>query len=68
MVVGIVVGVCVAYVLAHLALIEVGREVVVVSEPTPTGGVRKARLWIVTREGMPGFTPATPTLGGGSST
>jgi len=47
MVVGIVVGVCVAYVLAHLALIEVGREVVVVSEPTPTGVERKARLWIV---------------------
>jgi hypothetical protein len=43
----IVVGVCVAYVLAHLALIEVGREVVVVHEPTPTGGVKKARLWIV---------------------
>jgi glycine/D-amino acid oxidase-like deaminating enzyme len=43
----IVVGVCVAYVLAHLALIEVGREVVVVHEPTPSGGVRKARLWIV---------------------
>lgn len=47
MVAGIVVGVCAAYVLAHLALIEVGREVVVVHEPTPTGGVRKARLWIV---------------------
>jgi hypothetical protein len=46
-VVGIVAGVCVAYVLAHLALIEVGREVAVVYEPTPTGGVRKARLWIV---------------------
>ena len=43
----IVVGVCAAYVLAHLALIEVGREVVVVHEPTPTGGVHKARLWIV---------------------
>jgi hypothetical protein len=43
----IVVGVCVAYVLAHLALIEVGREVVVVNEPTPTGMVHKARLWIV---------------------
>lgn len=40
-------GVCVAFVLAHLALIEVGREVGVVYEPTPTGGVRKARLWIV---------------------
>jgi len=46
-VLGIVVGVCVAYVLAHLALIEVGREVVVVSEPTPTGVLHKGRLWIV---------------------
>jgi hypothetical protein len=43
----IVAGLCVAAALAHLALIEVGREVVVVHEPTPTGGVRKARLWIV---------------------
>lgn len=43
----IVAGVCVAYVLAHLALIEVGREVAVVYEPTPTGGVHKSRLWIV---------------------
>ena len=43
----IVIGVCVTYVLAHLALIEVGREVVVVYEPTPTGVVHKARLWIV---------------------
>src|SRR5208337_3023128 len=43
----IVAGVCAAYVLAHLALIEVGREVVVVHEPTPTGVARKARLWIV---------------------
>ncbi len=43
----IVAGVCVIYVLAHLALIEVGREVVVVHEPTPTAAVRKARLWIV---------------------
>lgn len=43
----IVVAVFAVYVLAHLALIEVGREVVVVNEPTPTGGVHKARLWIV---------------------
>jgi hypothetical protein len=43
----IVIGVCAAVVLAHMALIEVGREVVVVHEPTPTGGVRRARLWIV---------------------
>ena len=44
---GVVVAICVTYVLAHLALIEVGREVVVVYEPTPTGVVHKARLWIV---------------------
>src|SRR5262245_58040547 len=43
----LVLGLCAAYALAHLALIEVGREVVVVHEPTPTGGVHKARLWIV---------------------
>lgn len=46
-VLAIVAGVCAACVLAHLALIEVGREVVVVHEPTPTGAVRKARLWVV---------------------
>ena len=46
-IVAILVGVCVALALAHLALIEVGREVVVVHEPTPTGGVVRARLWIV---------------------
>jgi hypothetical protein len=45
--VAVVVGVCVTYVLAHWALIEVGREVVVVHEPTPTGVLHKARLWIV---------------------
>ena len=38
---------CIIYVLAHLALIEVGREVVVVHEPTPAGTTHKARLWIV---------------------
>jgi len=43
----VLVGVCAAYVLAHLALIEVGLEVVVVYETTPAGGVHKARLWIV---------------------
>jgi hypothetical protein len=41
------VGLCLVYMLAHLALIEVGREVVLVKEPTPTGGRRNARLWIV---------------------
>jgi hypothetical protein len=46
-VVAFLVGICVAGALAQLTLIEVGREVVVVHEPTPEGGVRKARLWIV---------------------
>jgi hypothetical protein len=43
----IVIGVCMAYTLAHLALIELGREVVVVYEPTPTGTTHKTRLWVV---------------------
>jgi hypothetical protein len=46
-VVAILIGLCVAYILAHLTLIEAGREVVVVHEPTPSGTVVKARLWIV---------------------
>jgi hypothetical protein len=38
---------CVAYALAHLALIEVGREVVILHKWTPGGAVHKTRLWIV---------------------
>ena len=43
----IVVGLCVAYVAAHLALIEVGREVVVLHKWTTGGVVNRTRLWIV---------------------
>jgi hypothetical protein len=43
----IVLSLCVAYVLAHLALIEVGREVVILHKWTPGGAVHRARLWIV---------------------
>jgi hypothetical protein len=43
----ILIGACVIYIVAHLALIEVGREVVVVHEPTPTGTAHKTRLWII---------------------
>lgn len=43
----IVLGLCVAYAAAHLALIEVGREVVVLQKWTPGGAVNKTRLWIV---------------------
>jgi hypothetical protein len=43
----IAVGVCALLVVAQFALIEIGHEVVVVHEPTPDGGVRRARLWVV---------------------
>jgi len=43
----IVLGLCVAYALAHLALIEVGREVVILHKWAPGGAVHKTRLWIV---------------------
>jgi hypothetical protein len=56
----IVVGVCLAYVLAHLALIEVGREVVVVHEPAPGGVVHKARLWIVDEGRYSWIHPGSP--------
>jgi hypothetical protein len=37
----------VGLVLAHLAFIEVGREVVTLRTPLPNGGWRETRLWIV---------------------
>ena len=43
----IVLGLCVAYAAAHLALIEVGREVVILHKWTPGGEVHETRLWIV---------------------
>jgi hypothetical protein len=43
----IVLALCVAYAAAHLALIEFGREVVVLHKWTPEGAVHRARLWIV---------------------
>lgn len=39
-----------AYVLAHWALIEIGREVVVLRTETPSGEWRETRLWIVDDE------------------
>ena len=42
-----IIGVCMACVLAHVALIEVGQEVAVVHEPTPTVATHETRLWIV---------------------
>ncbi len=40
-------GVALALVCAHLALIEVGREVVTLRTPRPDGGWQSTRLWIV---------------------
>ena len=45
--VAVIGGVIAALVGAQFALIEIGKEVVVVHEPTPSGAVHRARLWIV---------------------
>ncbi len=42
-----VLGLCVAYVIAHWALIEFGREVIVLRTEKPDGGWLESRLWIV---------------------
>ena len=42
-----VVGFCAVYLVAHWALIEVGREVIVLRTEKPDGGWRVTRLWIV---------------------
>lgn len=43
----IVLGLCVVYAVAHLTLIEVGREVVVLHKSTSEATTRPTRLWIV---------------------
>jgi hypothetical protein len=43
----IVVVLAAVVVLSHLALIEVGREVVTLRTPDPDGGWKETRLWIV---------------------
>jgi hypothetical protein len=42
-----ILGLCAAYVLAHWALIEVGREVIVLRTEEPDGRWLETRLWIV---------------------
>jgi hypothetical protein len=44
---GVVVGLALAYLLAHWALIETGREVIVLRSEEPDGSWHRARLWIV---------------------
>jgi hypothetical protein len=43
----IVIGLFVVYAVAHLALIELGREIVVLHKWTSEGTTRPTRLWIV---------------------
>jgi hypothetical protein len=42
-----IVGLCAAYLLAHGALIEIGREVIVLRTQEADGGWLESRLWIV---------------------
>lgn len=49
---GTILGLAVAYVLAHWALIEVGREVIVLRTEEPDGGWLESRLWIVDDGGV----------------
>jgi hypothetical protein len=48
-----VVAACAAYLVAHLALIEVGREVIVLRTENSDGTWLTRRLWIVDHEGAP---------------
>jgi hypothetical protein len=43
----VIAGLCVAYALAHCALIETGREVIVLRTKEPDGEWLETRLWIV---------------------
>ena len=45
------IGLAIALVLAHLAFIEIGREVVTLRTPLPDGGWKETRLWVVDDEG-----------------
>jgi hypothetical protein len=47
----ILLGVFVAYAATHLALIELGQEIVVLHKPTAEGEPTRARLWIVDGDG-----------------
>ena len=55
--IAVIAGVIAALVAAQFALIEIGKEVVVVHEPTPSGAIRRARLWIVDDGGVSWIHP-----------
>jgi len=46
-VLAVIFGLCAAYMVAHWALIELGREVIVLRTENPDGGWLETRLWIV---------------------
>jgi hypothetical protein len=50
--VAVIAGLGIAYVLAHWALIETGREVIVLRTEEPGGGSLETRLWIVDDAGF----------------
>lgn len=52
LVVAAALGLAVLVVAAHLAFIEVGREVVTLRTPLPDGGWKQTRLWIVDDDGV----------------
>jgi hypothetical protein len=52
LVTAIVTGLFIAYAVAHLALIELGREIVVLHKPSSDGAPHPTRLWIVDDGGI----------------
>ena len=55
--IAVVAGIIVALVAGQFALIEIGHEVAVVHEPTPSGAVHRSRLWIVDEGGVSWIHP-----------
>lgn len=49
----ILLGLCLAYALGHLALIEIGHEVIVLRTRGPEGQWHDTRLWVVDDDGQP---------------
>jgi hypothetical protein len=49
----ILLALAVVVVLGHLAMIEVGREVVTIRTPLPDGEWQETRLWVVDYQGVP---------------
>ncbi len=47
----VIVIVCVGYAAIHLAMIDVGKDVVILQKKTPDGRTSKTRLWIVDASG-----------------